>query len=116
MLLESLLALSIIGNTAHNGGLEIHVEEETKERVNKDLDQYNTPLFNQESKALNDEIKKRKTNINNILNNLCLISISDRLLTLLIQNEHYSKNKKRPQLQKPHTFNKIKRKTSCPTF
>ncbi|UEX90021.1 type VII secretion protein EssA [Staphylococcus ratti] len=60
MLLESLLALSIIGNTAHNGGLEIHVEEETKERVNKDLDQYNTPLFNQESKALNDEIKKKK--------------------------------------------------------
>ncbi|UXU64130.1 type VII secretion protein EssA [Staphylococcus agnetis] len=60
MLFESMLALSILGASAHNGGLEIQVDQETKENVNKDLNEYNTPLFNQESETLNSEIQKKK--------------------------------------------------------
>ncbi|UXU57157.1 type VII secretion protein EssA [Staphylococcus agnetis] len=60
MLFKSMLALSILGASAHNGGLEIQVDQETKENVNKDLNEYNTPLFNQESETLNSEIQKKK--------------------------------------------------------
>ncbi|MCO4331809.1 MULTISPECIES: type VII secretion protein EssA [Staphylococcus] len=60
MILESILALSILGTTTHNGGLEIKVDQETKENVNKNLNEYDTPLFNKESETLNSEIQKKK--------------------------------------------------------
>ncbi|MCE5154087.1 type VII secretion protein EssA [Staphylococcus hyicus] len=60
MLFESMLALSILGTSAHNGGLEIQVDQETKENVNKNLNEYDTPLFNKESETLNSEIQKKK--------------------------------------------------------
>ncbi|ARJ50994.1 type VII secretion protein EssA [Staphylococcus lutrae] len=60
MLVESLLGLTLIGTSVNNGGLEIQVDQETEENVNQDLNQYDTPLFNQESETLNTEIKNKK--------------------------------------------------------
>ena len=60
MLLESVLVFSLLGTTGNNGGLEIQVDQETKENVNKNLNEYDTPLFNQESKTLNKAIQEQK--------------------------------------------------------
>ncbi|MCE5044136.1 type VII secretion protein EssA [Staphylococcus chromogenes] len=59
MILESVLVFSLLGTT-NNGGLEIQVDQEATENVNKDLNEYDTPLFNQESKDLNKAIQQQK--------------------------------------------------------
>ncbi|MHD0398637.1 type VII secretion protein EssA [Staphylococcus simulans] len=45
----------------HNGSLEINVQsEETIENENKDLNQYDTSLFDKDSQAINNKIKEKQ--------------------------------------------------------
>ena len=63
MLMNSVIALTF--NSSNNGGLNIDVQQEEEKRINNDLNQYDTTLFNKDSKAVNDAIAKQKKNDNN---------------------------------------------------
>lgn len=59
MLMNSVIALTFLTASSNNGGLNIDVQQEEK-RINNDLNQYDTTLFNKDSKAVNDAIAKQK--------------------------------------------------------
>ncbi|AVO03101.1 type VII secretion protein EssA [Staphylococcus simulans] len=56
----------------HNGSLEINVQsEETTENKNKDLNQYDTSLFNEDSKTINNKLKENRIEkVENIKNEM----------------------------------------------
>ncbi|MGW7872464.1 type VII secretion protein EssA [Staphylococcus xylosus] len=60
MLMEGLLTLTLLTADNQQGSLDIDVQKEEKETINKDLDQYDTTLFDNDSKAVNDSIKDKQ--------------------------------------------------------
>ncbi len=60
MLMNSVIALTFLTASSNNGGLNIDVQQEEEKRINNDLNQYDTTLFNKDSKAVNDAIAKQK--------------------------------------------------------
>ncbi|MBI5972095.1 type VII secretion protein EssA [Staphylococcus caledonicus] len=64
MLTESLIMLTLLTADSPKGSLDIQVEQEEKENVNKDIDKYNTTLFDKGSKKINDELKKQREDKN----------------------------------------------------
>ncbi|MGW7798584.1 type VII secretion protein EssA [Staphylococcus xylosus] len=71
MLIEGLLTITLLTTNSPNGSLNIDVQEEDKENVNKDLEQYDTTLFDKDSKSVNKHIKeKQKGKEQNIKNNI----------------------------------------------
>ncbi|HDP4649153.1 TPA: type VII secretion protein EssA, partial [Staphylococcus aureus] len=54
MLMNSVIALTFLTASSNNGGLNIDVQQEEEKRINNDLNQYDTTLFNKDSKAVND--------------------------------------------------------------
>ncbi len=60
MLMNSVIALTFLTASSNNGGLNIDVQQEEEKRINNDLNQYDTTLFNKDSKAVNDAIVKQK--------------------------------------------------------
>lgn len=65
MLMNSVIALTFLTASSNNGVLNIDVQQEEEKRINNDLDQYDTTLFNKDSKSVNDAIAKQKKNDNN---------------------------------------------------
>lgn len=65
MLMNSVIAFNFLTASSNNGGLNIDVQQEEEKRINNDLNQYDTTLFNKDSKAVNDAIAKQKKNDNN---------------------------------------------------
>ncbi len=71
MLVEGLLTMTLLTADSSNGSLNIDVQQEDKENVNKDLEQYDTTLFDKDSKFVNDRIKeKQKSKEQDIKNNM----------------------------------------------
>lgn len=60
MLMNSVIALTFLTASSNNGGLNIDVQQEEEKRINNDLNQYDTTLFNKDSKEVNDAIAKQK--------------------------------------------------------
>ncbi|MDG0825838.1 type VII secretion protein EssA [Staphylococcus equorum] len=60
MLMEGLLTLTLLTADNQQGSLDIDVQQEEKETTNKDLDQYDTTLFDEDSKAINDKIEDKQ--------------------------------------------------------
>ncbi|PHK48485.1 type VII secretion protein EssA [Staphylococcus edaphicus] len=60
MLVEGLLTLTLLTADNQRGSLDIDVKQEEQENINNDLDQYDTTLFDKDSKAVNDRIKEKK--------------------------------------------------------
>lgn len=64
MIISSMLTLqlmTVMKDNSSNGDLKIDVQqEENDENLNKDLDQYDTPLFNEESQSLENKLHKKK--------------------------------------------------------
>lgn len=60
MFIEGLMTLTLLTADSQNGSLDIDVQQEDKENVNKDLNQYDTTLFDKDSKVVNDKIKKKQ--------------------------------------------------------
>ncbi len=60
MLMEGLLTLTLLTADNQQGSLDIDVHKEEKETINKDLDQYDTTLFDKDSKVINDKIKDKQ--------------------------------------------------------
>lgn len=60
MLIEGLLTLTLLTADNQHGSLDIDVKQEDKENINNDLNQYDTTLFDKDSKAVNDRIKEKK--------------------------------------------------------
>lgn len=50
MLMNSVIALTFLTASSNNGGLNIDVQQEEEKRINNDLNQYDTTLFNKDSK------------------------------------------------------------------
>ena len=44
----------------HRGDLNIEIDQEDKENVNKDIKEYDTTLFDKDSKSINDAIKQQQ--------------------------------------------------------
>lgn len=60
MLIEGLLTMTLLTADSPRGSLDIQVDQEEKENVNKDLNQYDTTLFDKDSKKVNDALKKQR--------------------------------------------------------
>lgn len=60
MLIEGLMTMTLLTADNPRGSLDIQVDQEEKENVNKDLNQYDTTLFDKDSKKVNDAIKKQQ--------------------------------------------------------
>lgn len=60
MLIEGLLTMTLLTTDSPRGSLDIQVDQEEKENVNKDLNQYDTTLFDKDSKKVNDALKKQR--------------------------------------------------------
>lgn len=60
MLIEGLVTMTLLTADSPRGSLDIQVDQEEKENVNKDLNQYDTTLFDKDSKKVNDELKKQQ--------------------------------------------------------
>lgn len=65
MLMNSVIALTFLTASSNNGGLNIDVQQEEEKRINNDLNQYDTTLFNKDSKAVMMRLLSRKKNDNN---------------------------------------------------
>ena len=50
MLIEGLITMTLLTADSPRGSLDIQVDQEEKENVNKDLNQYDTTLFDKDSK------------------------------------------------------------------
>ncbi len=46
MLMNSVIALTFLTASSNNDGLNIDVQQEEEKRINNDLNQYDTTLFN----------------------------------------------------------------------
>ena len=60
MLIEGLITMTLLTADSPRGSLDIQVDQEEKENVNKDLNQYDTTLFDKDSKKVNDALKKQR--------------------------------------------------------
>ncbi|MCU5745663.1 type VII secretion protein EssA [Staphylococcus sp. SQ8-PEA] len=60
MLIEALLTLTLLTADKQHGSLDINVKQEDKEIINNGLNQYDTTLFDKDSKAVNERIKEKK--------------------------------------------------------
>lgn len=60
MLIEGLITMTLLTADSPRGSLDIQVDQEEKENVNKDLNQYDTTLFDKDSKKVNDALKKQQ--------------------------------------------------------
>lgn len=60
MLVESLLAMTLLTADKQHGRLDIDIQQEDKNNVNKDLNQYDTTLFDKESKSISDALKQKE--------------------------------------------------------
>lgn len=69
MLIEGLLTMTLLTADSPRGSLDIQVDQEEKENVNKDLNQYDTTLFDKDSKKVNDALKKQREKKDNKIKN-----------------------------------------------
>lgn len=60
MLIEGILTMTLLTTDSPRGSLDIQIDQEEKENVNKDLNQYDTTLFDKDSKKVNDALKKQR--------------------------------------------------------
>lgn len=54
------MTMTLLTADSPRGSLDIQVDQEEKENVNKDLNQYDTTLFDKDSKKVNDALKKQR--------------------------------------------------------
>ena len=65
------MTMTLLTADSPRGSLDIQVDQEEKENVNKDLNQYDTTLFDKDSKKVNDALKKqREKKDNKIINGM----------------------------------------------
>lgn len=69
MLIEGLITMTLLTGDSPRGSLDIQVDQEEKENVNKDLNQYDTTLFDKDSKKVNDALKKQREKKDNKIKN-----------------------------------------------
>ncbi|MCG2083747.1 type VII secretion protein EssA [Staphylococcus epidermidis] len=69
MLIEGLITMTLLTADSPRGSLDIQVDQEKKENVNKDLNQYDTTLFDKDSKKVNDALKKQREKKDNKIKN-----------------------------------------------
>lgn len=69
MLIEGLITMTLLTVDSPRGSLDIQVDQEEKENVNKDLNQYDTTLFDKDSKKVNDALKKQREKKDNKIKN-----------------------------------------------
>lgn len=69
MLIEGLITMTLLTADSSRGSLDIQVDQEEKENVNKDLNQYDTTLFDKDSKKVNDALKKQREKKDNKIKN-----------------------------------------------
>lgn len=69
MLIEGLITMTLLTADSPSGSLDIQVDQEEKENVNKDLNQYDTTLFDKDSKKVNDALKKQREKKDNKIKN-----------------------------------------------
>ncbi|MCG2075630.1 type VII secretion protein EssA [Staphylococcus epidermidis] len=70
MLIEGLITMTLLTADSPRGSLDIQVDQEEKENVNKDLNQYDTTLFDKDSKKVNDALKKQREKKDNKIKNV----------------------------------------------
>ena len=71
MLIEGLITMTLLTADSPRGSLDIQVDQEEKENVNKDLNQYDTTLFDKDSKKVNDALKKQREKKDNKIKMVC---------------------------------------------
>lgn len=69
MLIEGLITMTLLTADSPRGSLDIQVDQEEKENVHKDLNQYDTTLFDKDSKKVNDALKKQREKKDNKIKN-----------------------------------------------
>ena len=69
MLIEGLITMTLLTADSPRGSLDIQVDQEENENVNKDLNQYDTTLFDKDSKKVNDALKKQREKKDNKIKN-----------------------------------------------
>lgn len=69
MLIEGLITMTLLTADSPRGSLDIQVDQEEEENVNKDLNQYDTTLFDKDSKKVNDALKKQREKKDNKIKN-----------------------------------------------
>ena len=69
MLIEGLITMTLLTADSPRGSLDIQVDQEEKDNVNKDLNQYDTTLFDKDSKKVNDALKKQREKKDNKIKN-----------------------------------------------
>lgn len=69
MLIEGLMTMTLLTADSPRGSLDIQVDQEEKENVNKDLNKYDTTLFDKDSKKVNDALKKQREKKDNKIKN-----------------------------------------------
>ena len=69
MLIEGLITMTLLTADSPRGSLDSQVDQEEKENVNKDLNQYDTTLFDKDSKKVNDALKKQREKKDNKIKN-----------------------------------------------
>lgn len=69
MLIEGLMTMTLLTADSPRGSLDIQVDQEEKENVNKDLNRYDTTLFDKDSKKVNDALKKQREKKDNKIKN-----------------------------------------------
>lgn len=63
------MTMTLLTADSPRGSLDIQVDQEEKENVNKDLNQYDTTLFDKDSKKVNDALKKQREKKDNKIKN-----------------------------------------------
>ena len=63
------MTMTLLTADSPRGSLDIQVDQEEKENVNKDLNQYYTTLFDKDSKKVNDALKKQREKKDNKIKN-----------------------------------------------
>ena len=71
MIIESMIAMTLLTADNHRGDLNIEIDQEDKENVNKDIKEYDTTLFDKDSKSINDAIKQQQKNKDEKLKIIC---------------------------------------------
>ena len=64
------MTMTLLTADSPRGSLDIQVDQEEKENVNKDLNQYDTTLFDKDSKKVNDALKKQREKKDNKIKNV----------------------------------------------
>ena len=60
MIIESMIAMTLLTADNHRGDLNIEIDQEDKENVNKDIKEYDTTLFDKDSKSINDAKQQQR--------------------------------------------------------